>query len=119
MNARRPNTFWVYIMTNRSGTLYTGVTNDIRRRVEEHKSGAIPGFTKRYRMTRLAYLESFASVRDAIAREKQIKGWLRSRKVVLIESQNPCWKDLAADWFPKFTTLQGVKDIRHPEATTH
>jgi putative endonuclease len=98
MNARRRNTFWVYIMTNRSKTLYTGVTNDILGRVAEHKRGKIAGFTKRYRLVRLAYFESFASIRDAIAREKQIKGWLRRKKVALINSKNPRWKDLAADW---------------------
>ncbi|HEV2490696.1 MAG TPA: GIY-YIG nuclease family protein [Candidatus Acidoferrales bacterium] len=98
MTSRRHNTFWVYIMTNHSRTLYTGVTNDILRRVAEHKRGEIAGFTQRYRLVRLAYFESFASIRDAIVREKQIKGWLRRKKVALIHSGNPRWKDLAADW---------------------
>ena len=93
-------------MTNKSGTLYTGVTNDILRRVAQHKRGEPAGFTHRYRLTRLAWFESFGRISVAIAREKQIKGWLRSRKIALIESKNPRWKDLAANWYPKSTTMQ-------------
>lgn len=98
MSPSRRRTFWVYIMANHSRSLYTGVTNDILRRVTEHKQGVIAGFTHRYRLTRLAYCEGFASIREAIAREKQIKGWLRSKKVALIQTKNPRWRDLAADW---------------------
>jgi len=94
-------TFFVYIMSNRSRTLYTGVTNNLVRRVHDHKYGQIQGFTKRYRLTRLVYFESTADVRAAITREKQIKGWLRAKKIALIRSLNPRWKDLSADWFPK------------------
>ena len=82
-------------MTNRSGTLYTGVTGDLARRVTEHKQRLVPGFTKRYRMTRLVFCESCNDVKAAISREKQIKGWLRKKKIALIESQNPTWRDLA------------------------
>ena len=74
--------------------LYTGVTNDLARRVAEHKQ-ALSGFTSRYRVSRLVYFETFGDIRDAIAREKEIKGWKRSRKVILIESRNPTWRDLA------------------------
>ncbi len=88
--------YYVYIMTNRSGTLYTGVTNDLERRVREHQLG-VSRFTHRYRMTKLVYMEVTSDVRAAIAREKQIKGWLRSKKVALITSENPAWKDLARD----------------------
>jgi len=91
--------YYVYILTNASRTLYTGVTNDLERRVLEHKRKLIPGFTRRYNLTRLVYFEEFGDIRDAIAREKQIKGWLRARKVALIEATNPTWKDLSADWF--------------------
>ena len=91
--------YYVYIMTNRSGTLYTGVTNNLQRRVAEHKSHAIPGFTRKYRIDRLVYFESTNDVRCAIAREKQIKGWLRAKKIALIETMNPEWQDLAADWW--------------------
>jgi putative endonuclease len=75
------------------------VTNDLSRRVHEHKQGLTPSFTKRYRVTRLVYFEEFTDIRDAIAREKQIKGWLRSRKASLIEGRNPAWDDLAEKWF--------------------
>jgi len=90
--------YYVYIMTNRSGTLYTGVTNDLVRRVYEHKNKLIPGFTAKYNITKLVYFETTDDVRTAIAREKQIKGWLRVKKVALIESVNPSWDDLSADW---------------------
>jgi putative endonuclease len=90
--------YYVYIMTNRSGTLYTGVTNDLARRVHEHKNKLIPGFTAKYNITKLVYYETTNDVRTAIAREKQIKGWLRAKKVALIESVNPSWDDLSADW---------------------
>jgi putative endonuclease len=87
--------YYVYIMTNRSvTTLYTGVTNDLERRVYEHKHGLVNGFTKRYKVTRLVYYEATDDVRSAIEREKQLKGWLRQRKVALIESVNPRWRDL-------------------------
>ena len=87
--------YYVYIMTNRSKTLYTGVTNDIERRVYEHKQKQIDGFTKKYNLTMLVYYESTDDVRSAIRREKQIKGWLRSKKIALIESMNPLWRDLS------------------------
>ncbi len=88
----------MYIMASRSRVLYTGVTNDLARRVDEHKRGLAAGFTSRYHITRLVYFEEFSDVRDAIAREKQIKGWVRERKVGLIEAKNPAWEDLAARW---------------------
>jgi len=91
--------YFVYILTNRSGTLYTGVTNDLLRRVLEHKQKRVPGFTARYKIDRLVYFEQTPDVRAAIAREKQIKGWLRSKKVALIESINPEWRDLSSEWF--------------------
>jgi putative endonuclease len=86
-------------MTNRSGTHYTGVTGDLARRVYEHRQRLIPGFAARYRIDRLIYAESFGEVRDAIAREKQIKGWVRTRKLALIAESNPNWKDLGDEWF--------------------
>jgi putative endonuclease len=92
-------TYYVYIMTNRSRTLYTGVTKNPERRVLEHKRKLIPGFTAKYNIHKLAYFETYGDIRAAIAREKQIKGWLRSKKVALIESRNPDWKDLSAEWY--------------------
>jgi putative endonuclease len=86
-------------MTNHSGTLYVGVTNDLRRRVWEHKQKLVEGFTKRYNITRLVYYEETPDVTTAIDREKQIKGWLRKKKIVLIESLNPGWKDLGEGWY--------------------
>ncbi len=82
-------------MTNRSKTLYTGVTNDLMRRVYEHKNKMIDGFTKKYNITKLVYYEETDDVQAAIEREKQIKGWLRRKKIALIESINPEWKDLS------------------------
>ena len=91
--------YYVYIMTNRSKTLYTGVTNDLLRRVYEHKNKMVEGFTKKYNITKLVYYEDTDDVEEAIAREKQIKGWLRRKKIALIESINPEWKDLSEEWF--------------------
>ena len=92
-------TYCVYILASRSRVLYTGVTNDLTRRVREHKQGLIPGFTKKYRVTRLVYFEEFGDIGEAIAREKQIKGWVRARKLKLIEGRNAAWADLAQKWF--------------------
>ena len=85
-------------MTNRSRTLYTGVTSNLYRRVYEHKNKLIAGFTKKYKITKLVYYEVTNEVASAIAREKQIKGWLRKKKIALIESMNPEWKDLSEEW---------------------
>ncbi|MGD0075472.1 MAG: GIY-YIG nuclease family protein [Candidatus Binataceae bacterium] len=79
----------------RRGPSITGVTNDLARRVHEHKAGLVPGFTLRYRVTRLVYVEQTNDVSAAIAREKQIKSWSRSKKIALIESVNPQWRDLS------------------------
>ena len=90
--------YWVYILTNRSGTLYVGVTNDLARRVAEHKAGTHPdGFTAQYALDRLVYCEEYPTVADAIAREKQLKHWRRAKKVALINAVNPAWRDLAAE----------------------
>ena len=91
---------FVYIMASRSRVLYTGVTNDLARRVTEHKHRLVDGFTCKYRVTRLVYFEEFTDIRTAIAREKEIKGWKRSRKTKLIEAHNPTWEDLAAPSHP-------------------
>jgi putative endonuclease len=92
-------TYYVYILTNRSGTLYTGVTSELQHRVWEHKIGAHDGFTRRYRIDRLVYYEEFADVAQAIAREKQIKGWSRSKKIRLINETNSKWLDLSDGWY--------------------
>ena len=86
-------------MTNRSRVLYTGVTSNLTRRVYQHKKKLVEGFTKRYNLTRLVYYEAGDDIRSAIQREKQIKGWLRKRKIELIESINPNWDDLSEEWY--------------------
>jgi putative endonuclease len=91
--------YYVYIMTNRSRTLYTGVTNNIKQRVHQHKNKLIEGFTKKYNLTKLVYVETFRDVYSAIAREKTIKGWLRKKKIDLINGENPDWNDLSEDWY--------------------
>jgi putative endonuclease len=90
---------WAYIMASESGTLYTGVTSDIQWRVHQHKKHLIPGFTAKYKCEKLAFFERFETIGFAIEREKEIKGWRRSRKQALIRTINPSWKDLAADWY--------------------
>ncbi len=87
--------FYVYIMSNRSMTLYTGVTNDLTRRVAEHKRGECK-FTNRYHFDRLVYYEIFDSIVEAIAREKQIKGKTRAKKIALIKTMSPTWRDLSS-----------------------
>jgi putative endonuclease len=92
--------YYVYIVTNRKrGVLYVGVTNDVQRRVHQYKHKLVRGFPTRYNLTRLVHYETFADAYSAIAREKQIKGWLRSKKIALIEKDNPEWKDLSEGWY--------------------
>ena len=93
--------YYVYIMTNNSRTLYTGVTNDLERRVYEHKHKLVPGFTSKYNITKLVWYESFHDIHQAIEAEKRIKGWIRAKKVALIESKNPTWEDLSEGWYAK------------------
>ena len=92
--------YYVYILTNKTNTtVYIGVTNDLLRRLQEHRNDLVDGFTKRYHVHKLVYFESTTDAQAAIAREKQLKGWRRVRKDELIERTNPAWIDLAADWF--------------------
>ena len=94
--------YFVYMMTNRSRVvLYTGVTNDLERRVWEHENGTIKGFTKQYRLTKLVYHETYNDIEDAIGREKEIKGWRRSKKNTLVERLNPKWDDLSPTLDPQ------------------
>jgi putative endonuclease len=94
-----PHFYYVYIMTNRSKTLYTGITGCLERRVFEHKEGIKGEFAARYKIDRLVYFERFGDVHAAIAREKQIKSLLRIKKIALIVSMNPEWRDLSEAWF--------------------
>ncbi|HTQ25359.1 MAG TPA: GIY-YIG nuclease family protein [Candidatus Binataceae bacterium] len=93
MNAS-PKNYYVYVMPGISRTLYVGVTNDLERRVAEHVEGLTRGFTAKYHVKRLVYFEAFEEIKAAIAREKQLKGWRRAKKIKLIESLNPDWNDL-------------------------
>ena len=91
--------YYVYILTdNHRSTLYIGVTNDVVSRLWQHRNPERPSFTQRYHCTHLLYVEQFDEVNAAIAREKQLKGWRRAKKVALIESQNPRWDDLSEQW---------------------
>ncbi len=92
--------YYVYIMTNKNdGTMYIGMTNDLVRRVYEHKNHLVKGFTSRYNVEKLVYVEEASDVMDAIQREKQLKGWTRAKKNALVESLNPEWEDL---WYSLF-----------------
>ena len=102
--------YYVYIMTNKSRTLYTGVTNDLERRVYEHKNKLIDGFTRKYNITLLVWYEDFDNVVEAIEAEKKIKGWRRSKKIELVDSINPEWNDLASGWFEP-VTLSAAKGL--------
>jgi len=93
-------TYFVYIITNKpQGTLYIGVTNNLERRILEHKQKIIKGFAARYNLDRWVYFEDFADVTEAVACEKRLKGWTRNRKVELIEVRNAAWEDLSVKWF--------------------
>ena len=97
---RTGRTYSVYIVGSHSGTLYIGMTGNLHKRAFEHKFRRIEGFTDRYDVERLLYWESYDDVHKAIGREKQLKGWRRAKKVVLIESMNPQWLDLSKEWYP-------------------
>lgn len=92
--------YYVYIVTNkRNGTLYTGVTNDLKRRAWQHKNKALPGFTSQYGLGSLVWFETYRDISAAIDREKQIKAGSRAKKILLIETNNASWADLSADWY--------------------
>jgi putative endonuclease len=97
-------------MTNNSKTLYIGMTNDLKRRVFEHKAKLIKGFTQKYNITKLVYFESTENVCSAIIREKQLKNWHRDWKINLIESLNKNWDDLSADLFSDSSSLESIKN---------
>ena len=91
--------YYVYIMANHSRTLYTGVTNDLERRVYEHKHKLVEGFTSKYNITNLVWYEAFPDIQQAIEGEKRLKGWRRSKKIAIIERDNPNWEDLSQRWY--------------------
>jgi putative endonuclease len=106
---------FVYILASKTRVIYVGVTNDLVRRIWEHRSGAVAGFTRRYGVDRLVYYEACVDPAGAISREKQIKGWARVKKVAMIESLNPAWNDLAEHWFVDVSS----DDPSHSLGMTH
>ena len=108
----REKRYYVYIMASISRVLYVGMTGFLVTRVLQHKSGKTDGFTRRYRVHKLVYYESFQYVNNAIARETEIKKWRREKKVALIEAQNPTWMDLAADWGKPAVMRQSSPSVR-------
>jgi putative endonuclease len=111
MNEHR---YYVYIMASRTHVFYVGVTNNIVRRVRQHKERAHEGFTARYNVDRLVWYEVWPYVRTAIAREKQIKPWRREKKIRLIESLNPTWQDLSEEWGKAIQPLRRTADPSTP-----
>jgi putative endonuclease len=95
---RREHRYYTYIMSSRTGVLYIGVTSELEVRVREHKNGTFAGFTKKYKCHRLVYYEVYDYIQAAIGREKELKGRTRAKKIALIESMNPQWKDLSEQW---------------------
>ncbi len=98
-NIQTNSEYCVYVMTNKSGTLDVGLTNNIKKRVYEHKNKLVEGFTKKYNIDKLLCFETFSDIYSAIAREKTIKGWLRKKKIELVRTTNPDWTDLSQDWY--------------------
>ena len=96
--SRRVRSFWVYVLSSATGTLYVGMTSNLIARLAEHRSGLVEGFTSTYQVHRLVYYEETSDAWVAIAREKQIKGWSRKKKVDLIRTMNPSWRDLSRGW---------------------
>jgi putative endonuclease len=95
---REQKFYYVYIVASRSGTLYIGITSKLEQRAVQHKTHSLPGFSSKYRCERLVFIERYADPQTAITREKQLKGWLRARKIALIEENNPAWTDLSEGW---------------------
>jgi putative endonuclease len=101
--------YWVYIMSSDTRTIYIGMTNDLRRRVWEHRENVLAGFTRRYRCHALVFHEVYPDPLSAIAREKQLKGWSRDKKNALIFAVNPKWKDLSEELFPELATTHRLR----------
>jgi putative endonuclease len=106
LRSRREHRYFVYIMSSQTRVLYIGVTNDLERRVQQHQSGVGSAFTARYRVKRLVHYEETSDVHAALEREQHLKEWTRSRKVALIEADNPEWRDLSEGW--RDSTLSGL-----------
>jgi putative endonuclease len=107
---KREFNFWVYILSNRSHVLYIGVTNNLGKRVTQHRKPTPGSFTTRYKITRLVYFERYQYINNAIAREKELKRWTRAQKIALIESMNPTWEEL----MPKATAVASALETQIP-----
>jgi len=116
MTAKERRSYCVYIMGSLSGTLYVGFTSNLHKRVFQHKFHQIEGFTSKYGIERLVYWASFDDVHKALAREKQLKGWSRAKKIALIESRNPQWLDLAKEWYPWMESRDAGRDASAAKA---
>ncbi|MCL5428473.1 MAG: GIY-YIG nuclease family protein [Chloroflexi bacterium] len=92
------NSYYIYILGNRKGALHVGITNDMERRIYEHKKKLVKGFTRKYNLNQLLFMEEFSDIYQALDAEKQIKGWLRKKKLALIRTMNPKFEDLSKDW---------------------
>jgi putative endonuclease len=103
--------YYVYILASRSGVLYIGITNDLERRMYEHKNKLVPGFTSKYNVDRLVWCEEFSTALQAIEAEKRIKGWSRRKEVALIEEKNARWEDLAATQNLDVTASHPARDV--------
>jgi putative endonuclease len=103
--------YYTYIVASKSRTLYIGMTGDLHKRIFQHKQKTYEGFSAKYNCNRLVWFERFLDVRNAIHREKELKGWLRARKVSLIESVNPTWEDLSEKWYPHLKTALSQTNI--------
>jgi putative endonuclease len=103
---RERGRYFVYIACSASWTLYTGITNDIERRMWEHKNKLFPGFTAKFNIDRLVYYETFRDVHSALRREKQIKAWTRAKRIALVKTMNPKWDDLSRQWGKPFETIK-------------
>ena len=111
---RDPRYYCTYIVASHSGTLYIGVSGNLHRRVFQHKFHHFEGFTDRYDVVRLIYWESYDDVHKALAREKQLKGWTRAKKIALIVRRNPHWLDLASEWYPWMKETVAGRDASTP-----
>jgi putative endonuclease len=110
-------TYFTYIVASRSHTLYIGVTGDLHRRVFQHKQKTYPGFSATYNCNRLVWFECFLGPGNAIAREKQLKGWIRAKKIALVEKTNPIWRDLSEGWYAVDPSKTSTKANAGPSTT--
>ena len=113
----RDHAYFTYIVASKSRTLYIGITSDLRHRIFEHKTKALEGFTSRYNCDRLVWFEQSNDVNAAIEREKELKCWNRSRKIELIQSTNPTWEDLSAEWYPHLNQRKAIKKTQSDSAS--